>query len=142
MRFLPKTRQVELENANPEKIIRAFPGTYFYRSGNDLFYLIKNNQYQRIDVRKRSFATKYYNELWYPSITNKYIVFEKAHELWIKTGSGFNAKGWKFVSSKSINLTTATPTANIYYVDGGNASGAGPVYGDVILDGGTAASVF
>ncbi len=111
MRFLPLTRQVELDNANPEKVISAFPGTYFYRSGNDLFYLITNGIHQRIDLKKRSFTLAYQNQPWFPTIENNNIVFSEPYELWIKKGSGNNAVGWKFVSYKSLAIES-TPAAS------------------------------
>jgi hypothetical protein len=113
MRFLPLTRQVELESANPERIISAFPGTYFYREGNDRFYLIRNNIHQRIDVKKRSFTLDYQNEIWFPTIQNDSIVFSEPYELWIKRGEGNNAVGWKFVSNNTLRITEIpipTPT--------------------------------
>lgn len=105
MRFLPLTLQVELDNANPEKVISAFPGTYFYRVGNDLFYLVKDSVRTRIDVRKRSFTLDYQNQPWFPTIQNESIVFSEPHELWIKQGEGNNAIGWKFVSYKALTTS-------------------------------------
>jgi len=117
MRFLPLTRQVELDIANPEKVISGFPGTYFYREGNDRFYLIRNNVHQRIDVKKRSFTLAYRNQPWFPTIQNDEIVFSNPYELWIKQGEGNNAIGWKFIAYKSLKLEelvsrspTPTPT--------------------------------
>ncbi len=117
MRFLPLTRQVELDIANPEKVISGFPGTYFYREGNDRFYLIRDNVHQRIDVRKRSFTLAYQNETWFPTIQNNDIVFSEPYELWIKQGEGNNAVGWKFLAYKSLKTEeligqspTPTPT--------------------------------
>jgi|688.fasta_scaffold16221_14 hypothetical protein len=113
MRFLPLTRQVELESANPERIISAFPGTYFYREGNDRFYLIRNNIHQRIDVKKRSFTLDYQNEIWFPTIQNDSIVFSEPYELWVKKGEGNNAAGWSFVSNNKLRITEIpipTPT--------------------------------
>lgn len=104
MRFLPLTRQIELDSSNPEKVISAFAGTYFYRSGNDLFYLIKDGVYKRLDLKKRSFALAYQNETWFPNAKNENIIFSQPYELWIKDGSGNNAVGWKFVSYKSLSL--------------------------------------
>lgn len=121
MRFLPLTRQVELDYANPEKVITAFQGTFFYRSGNDLFYLIRNGVYERIPVTKRSFALEYSNEAWFPTIQNNSIVFSQPYELWTKEGDGNNAIGWKFLSYKPLKLEeipasptpTPTPTPSI-----------------------------
>jgi len=120
MRFLPLTRQVELDIANPEKVISGFPGTYFYREGNDRFYLIRNNVHQRIDVRKRSFTLAYQNETWFPTIQNNDIVFSEPYELWIKQGDGNNAVGWKFLAYKSLKIEefigqspTPTPTVSV-----------------------------
>ncbi len=106
MRFLLLTRQVELDFANPEKVISGFPGTYFYREGNERFYLIRNNVHQRIDVKKRSFTLAYRNETWFPTIQNNDIVFSKPYELWIKQGEGNNAVGWKFIAYKSLKLNS------------------------------------
>jgi len=111
MRFLPLTLQVELDNANPEKIISAFPGTYFYRSGNDLFYLINKGVHQRIDLKKRSFTLAYQNQPWFPTIQNESIVFSEPYELWIKQGEGNNTVGWKFVSYKQLAIES-TPAAS------------------------------
>lgn len=105
MRFLPLTRQVELDKANPEKIISASVGTYFYRHGNDLFYLIKNGVRERIDVPRRSFTLAYQNEPWYLTVQNRDIIFSEPHELWIKEGSGNNAVGWTFLSYKSLGAS-------------------------------------
>jgi len=120
MRFLPLTRQVELDIANPEKVISGFPGAYFYREGNDRFYLIRNNVYQRIDIKKRSFTLAYQNQTWFPNIQNYNIVFSEPYELWIKQGDGNNAIGWKFVAYKSLRIEeligqspTPTPTIGI-----------------------------
>jgi hypothetical protein len=104
MRFLPLTRQVELDYANHEKVISAFSGTYFYRVGNDLFYLTANGVYQRIDPKKRSFTLAYQNQPWFPTIENNNIVFSKPYELWLKKGSGNNAIGWEFVGYKKLNI--------------------------------------
>lgn len=111
MRFLPLTLQVELDYANPEKVISALPGTYFYRSGNDLFYLITKGIHQRIDLKKRSFTLAYQNQPWFPTIENNNIVFSEPYELWIKQGTGNNAVGWKFVSYKPLSVES-TPAAS------------------------------
>jgi hypothetical protein len=87
--------------ANPEKVISAFLA-YFYREGNDRFYLIKDGVHQRIDVRKRSFTLAYQNEVWFPTIKNDEIVFSQPYELWIKQGTGNNGTGWKFLAYKSL----------------------------------------
>ncbi len=112
MRFLPLTRKVELDYANPEKVISAFPGTYFYRSGNDLFYLINKGVHQRIDLKKRSFTLAYQNQPWFPTVKNEDIVFSESHELWIKKGGGNNTIGWEFVSNNrlSANEIVVTPS--------------------------------
>lgn len=113
MRFLPLTRQVELDNSSPEKIIYAFPGTYFYRVGNDMFYLIKNGERIRLEVRKRSFALAYQNETWFPTIGNDAIVFSKPTELWIKKGNGYDPTGWEFVSYNAYSYVPVTPTPTL-----------------------------
>jgi hypothetical protein len=121
MKFLPLTRQVQLENSNPEILVRASRGTYFYRVGNDLFYSINeiSGSLKRIEVSKKSFALKYRNQPWYATIVDELIVFENTYELWKKTGSGYNSKGWTFISNRALNsvqnpdvtlFTTPTPT--------------------------------
>lgn len=117
MRFLPLTRQVELDYANPEKIIKAFQGTQFYRAGNEIFYLIRNGVYERIDVSKRSFTIAYQNEVWYHTIKDRDIIFSQPFEIWVKEGTGYNSSGWKFLSYKSLRLeeiiASPTPTINL-----------------------------
>lgn len=117
MRFLPLTRQVELDYANPEKIIVAFHGTQFYRAGNNNFYLIRNGIYERIDLSKRSFTIAYQNEPWFHNVKNNDIVFSQPFELWVKEGSGYNSSGWKFLSYKGLTLdqiiASPTPTINL-----------------------------
>lgn len=117
MRFLPLTRQVELDYANPEKIIKAFQGTQFYRAGNEIFYLIRNGVYERIDLSKRSFTIAYQNEPWYHTIKDRDIVFSQPFEIWVKEGTGYNSSGWKFLSYKSLRLeeiaASPTPTINL-----------------------------
>ena len=101
MRFIPTTRQVELDYSSPEGLVKAYTGSYFYRTGNDEFYLEINNTYERIPISKKSMAVQYYTQAWYPTITNESIVFSHPYELWIKkTGSGTD-KGWQFLSYNS-----------------------------------------
>ena len=108
MRFLPLTRQVELDYANPEKVISAFPGSYFYRVGNDLFYIVRDGVHNRIAVNKRSFTLAYQNQSWFPTIQNDGIVFSQPYELWIKEGEGNNAIGWKFLSYKPLKVESVS----------------------------------
>ena len=101
MKISPITLKIELDHSSPEKIISAFPGTYFYRSGNDNFYLIKNGVRTAIDLKKRSFALAHQNETWFHNVKNDRIVFSEPQELWVKQGDGNNAVGWKFVAYKA-----------------------------------------
>ncbi len=103
MRYLPLTRQVELELSSPEKLIAASPGTYFYRVGNDLFYLVDGSTRTRIGVVKKSFAINYQNQAWYSTVSDNLIIFANPYELWKKTGSGYNTTGWTYVSDQSLN---------------------------------------
>ena len=105
MKFLPLTRQVQLENSNPERLVAASTGTYFYRVGNDLFYLIVNGERKRIELSNQSFALKYQNQTWFPAIQASDIVFQYDHELWQKTGDRYNSTGWVFISNKSLDAT-------------------------------------
>jgi hypothetical protein len=107
MRFLPLTREVQLEESNPEKLIDASRGTYFYRSGNDLFYTIDGSgKRTKVFIPRKSFALKYKNQMWYTTISDDLIVFENEHELWQKTGDGYNSIGWKFISNKSLDASS------------------------------------
>lgn len=110
MRFLPLTRQVELDYANPEKVISALPGTYFYRSGNDLFYLIRDGERTRLEVSKRSFTLAYQNQTWFPTITNDAIIFSQPTELWVKKPNSYGSTGWEFVSYKAYSYIPQSPT--------------------------------
>lgn len=110
MRFLPLTRQVELDYANPEKVISASPGTYFYRSGNDLFYLIRDGERTRLEVSKRSFTLAYQNQTWFPTITNDAIIFSQPTELWVKKPNSYGSTGWEFVSYKAYSYIPQSPT--------------------------------
>jgi hypothetical protein len=116
MRFLPLTRQIELELSNPEGIIKARPGTIFYRAGNTLFFLIRGGVQTRITPLKRSFGLKYQNEIWYPSILDTSIIFAEQYEVWKKTGTGDNAIGWEFISFKPYNSSVLPPTPTPSYV--------------------------
>jgi len=120
MKIITLTQQVQLESSNPERFISASTGTYFYRVGNDLFYLITNGEYTRLELSKRGFALKYQNQAWFQTIKDYNIVFQYDHELWQKTGNKTGTIGWTFVSNKSLGVTfgeplpytvpTATPT--------------------------------
>lgn len=105
MKFLPLTRQVQLENSSPERLVGALPGTYFYRIGNDLFYLILNGERRRIECSKKSFALKYRKETWYATIKDSDIIFENSTELWQKTGDNADTIGWTFISYKALEAT-------------------------------------
>jgi len=124
MKFLPLTRQVQLENSNPERLVTASTGTYFYRVGNDLFYLIVKGERRRIELSKRGFALKYQNKIWFPTIRDHYIVFETAHELWQKTKDDTATDGWTFISYKSLDYDGDYMNENDD-VDGGTAFGGG-----------------
>lgn len=105
MKFLPSTRQVQLENSNPEKLVSASKGTYFYRIKNDVFYLITNGARKRIEMSKRGFALPYKNEIWFATIKDSDIVFQYDYELWEKVGSGFGNSGWKYISNKPLDTS-------------------------------------
>lgn len=108
MRFLPLTRQVELEESNPENLVTASTGDLFYRKGNDLFYVVKpNGQRDRVYIPRKSFALKYRNQAWYFHTDENSIIFENVCEIWKKTGAGHNSKGWQYLSNKSLDSTDA-----------------------------------
>lgn len=114
MRFLPLTRQVELELSNPEKVVSASPGTFFYRKGNSLFFSVSRDfsSRERIEISKRRFATlKYQNEIWYATVKDVDIIFENEYEIWQKTGNTFGNTGWVYISNKKIEtLMGPSPT--------------------------------
>ena len=94
MRFLPKIQKIELEQSDPNKIVTAYPGTIFYRVGNDEYYIIYNNSRKRIDIPKRSFTIEYQNQLWFAKAEPP-IIFLRQYEMWIKdAGTGYNNVGW------------------------------------------------
>ena len=111
MKFLPLTRQVELEESNPENLVIASTGDLFYRKGNDLFYVVNSSgQRRRVYMPRKSFALKYRNQAWYFKTEENAIIFENEYEIWKKTGSGYNSKGWQYLSNKSLDgVNTVTP---------------------------------
>jgi hypothetical protein len=98
-----------LDFSNPKKLISATQGTYFYRIGNDLFFLIKDSTRTRIEVSKKGFALKYQSESWYPTLQDFSITFKNKYELWKKTGSSYGYDGWTFISNEPFNLVVGTP---------------------------------
>ena len=98
-----------LDFSNPKKLISATQGTYFYRVGNDLFFLIKDSTRTRIEVSKKGFALKYQSESWYPTLQDFSITFKNKYELWKKTGSSYGYDGWTFISNEPFDLFIGTP---------------------------------
>ncbi len=102
MRFLPLTRQVELSQSSPEGLVFALPGTFFYRRGNDHFFLVDRNYlFSRVDVSKRAFALKYQNQVWYSTAKDEDIIFTNPYEIWQKSGD-YSNYGWKFISYSKL----------------------------------------
>ena len=98
----PNTLTVILDNSNPEKIIVANEGEYFFRS-NRVCYIINGISYKRIEVSLRSFATSRSNEIWYSTITDRDISFVHQYELWRKDSGNRNSVNWRFISYYSPN---------------------------------------
>ncbi len=107
MRFLPLTREVELESSNPEGAMVADAGTYFYRDGNNMFWFVKDNVRTRINLVKRIFALQYQNQTWYQTIPEDLIIFAHQYELWKKVGEGENSTGWQFVGYQRLDATAS-----------------------------------
>jgi hypothetical protein len=114
MKFSPLTRKIELDQSNPENVIAASGGTYFYRVGNDVFFLIEGATRRRIDVPKKKFVAAYSGEIWYATARDSDIVFKYTTELWKKVGYASSMNGWKYVSNKPLAVEEKiplTPTA-------------------------------
>ena len=88
----------ELDMSSPEGVISASPGTFFYREGNDQFYLITGAGSTAIYISKRGFITN----PWTVGVPEAYITFSTAFELWKKT-SGTGKTGWTHISNQSPN---------------------------------------
>jgi hypothetical protein len=105
MQFLPLTRQAQLDFSDPTGIVVAAPNTQFYRSGNDLFYLIDQKGVRTpILVSKKGFALPYKNQAWFNTITDDLIVFTNPYELWIKRGTTTDAYNWTYLSNLPVSL--------------------------------------
>lgn len=123
MRFLPLTRQVELDQSNPEGIVAASSGVLFFRQGNDKFYLIdSSNVLKRIDVSKKAFALKYQNQVWYPTVKDEDIIFPNQYEIWLKNGASYGTTNWQFLGYYNyltdklpdiVPTPTPTPTQTV-----------------------------
>jgi hypothetical protein len=96
MKFLPLTRQLELEQSSPESIVSATAGTFFYRKGNDLFFFVNSGVFTRIEVSKKAMLIKLKPVNAYTSLTEENIVFATPNEIWQKTGV-YGSSGWKFI---------------------------------------------
>lgn len=105
-----------LKDSDPENIIKAPKGSIFYRIEQN-FYLTKNGSTERIQVLKKTFASKYRNNPAWFSIKEDIITFENYIEYYVKESEGENSAGWKLVYSQksfdsvdSVAEPSPTPT--------------------------------
>ena len=105
MQFSPLTRKAILDESNPENVIEANKGAFFFRDGDSSFYVIDNNSWKKLEISPKVFLINYQNNIWYNSIKETDISFSKQNEIWIKTGSGKNSIGWTFYSNKRFKPT-------------------------------------
>lgn len=108
------TLKVVLDNNDPENVVDAGEGDYFYREGQ-LFWLIqKNGSWKRSNIPIKSFTTKYSNCSWYKSnVENWKYAFSNACELWYK-GPGTSKKtGWIFISNRRLTNSTAIVPSDV-----------------------------
>lgn len=113
MVFSPLTLQVTLDFSSPEKLVSAAPGTYFYRVGNNSFYLVTDGEKTEVIVRKRDFAIPYKNEIWFYTIRSEDILFSKQYEVWIKKGTEYGNTGWEFVAYQKLLYGGTDPTPTV-----------------------------
>ena len=114
-----------LQFSNPERLVTAKKGQYFYRK-NDACYLLTlyGNRIEQIPLGllKRGFVdsdSKYKVLSWVRTLKESQIFFSTDQELWVKTGEEKNKIGWNFLGNydpfaygRVGNYTpTPTPTA-------------------------------
>lgn len=90
----------QLNQSSPENVINAPFGSIFTRQG-DKFFLISNGSRSQLSLPKKSFATQYKNEIWYPTLKEEVITFATDSETWVKK-SGSGKTGWVFITNKSV----------------------------------------
>jgi alpha-tubulin suppressor-like RCC1 family protein len=91
----------QLTQSSPENIIAAPVNSIFSRVG-EKFFLISGNNKTQLAISKKSFAYKYHNEIWYPTIKEENITFAQYAETWIKR-SGNAKNGWELLTYKGIS---------------------------------------
>ena len=106
----------QFDMSSPEGVVAAPKGAKFFRDENN-FFLSVNGQTKRLLINKKAFLMDYYNEPWFPTLSENIISFNKPYESWVKTGEGTNKNGWvflgsvsSFVSIEDVVISTPSPT--------------------------------
>lgn len=102
-----------LAQSNPEGIIAAPVGSIFTRSVED-FYLTVGNERTKLAISKRTFASRYRDQIpFFSSIKNEDLSFKTDGETWRKV-SGTGKTGWRLVSSdKTTNISVPPVTPSV-----------------------------
>ena len=132
MRYIISTNQVEFDSSNPNNIVSAPVGAYFFRD-HKTYYISFGGDITQRGIPSRSFGLENQYRIWFPTITEANITFANPYELWYKTSDNGGDTGWIFVGyttlSTNFNLLTPTPTQTPTYVnddvDGGNVFAGG-----------------
>lgn len=102
-----------LKYSSPESLVTASTGEYFYRRG-DFCFLVNSSGMAPLSLSKKSFIATdpiYKNSIWAKNLKDYEIGFALPEELWVKTGSGRNKTGWRYIGAKAPTVpTTRTPT--------------------------------
>jgi hypothetical protein len=106
----PITQFVVLDSSNPNNVVTADVGTYFYRKcDNFLLVLPFSEELIPISVSKKALAYPYYNEAWFKTIPDFRITYAHQQEIWFKA-NGSSSSGWQFIcfdqsiGTKNINI--------------------------------------
>lgn len=102
-------KKLILKYSNPETIILANKGEFFYRNG-DSYYLISSSSVKQLSLLKKTFifTSIYKNFPLAKSLKEYEIGFANPEELWIKIGSGKTKKGWRYLGAKSPTFSLPT----------------------------------
>lgn len=112
--------QTILISSNPEGLISAPVGSFFYRRGEKYFLIngVTENEEQIFTVNKTTFFRRYYNPDFYKKCSVEYI---EEIETWIKSDRSRGEKyGWQFVAyrpptfvGEQVIPPAPTPTATV-----------------------------
>lgn len=93
----------QFENASPEGVVSASPGSRFFRNG-DHFFLIKEGIAKALQFSKKSFVSQYRNNIWFPTLKESTITFSNPYESWIKVSGNNTKNGWRFLGNVATTL--------------------------------------